>query len=328
METLPSSSGPKLPEKIARWAPFIGIGAVLFYFWGQIVPFVKDTMQNTALALAYGIPSAIVLGALVLYPTFWWMQYKNIVHWFMSLLIKMDPLSFMERYVDILREKLANLNKIKVQLKGRLVESERRLTNLSHDIADNLKKGAAAKKLGDLDTASLCGERARGAKESMDLFTPNHERLKKSTDFLDILSKNWGMSIIKLSEQVARKREEFTVLRDQAKALNQAEAFLSGDTPEGRIYQESLKALEESVTQKIAYINDFEDRSKDILAGIKVENQMQHDEGLSMLDSYMQNGTLLLPDDYSAPVPKFRNTSMVQDVQYEDVKKDSFKLLD
>lgn len=329
METLPSSTGgPKLPEKIARWAPIVAIGAVAFYFWGQIVPFVESTMHNTALALAYGIPSAIVLGALILYPTFWWMQYKNIVHWFMSLLIKMDPLSFMDRYVDILQEKLGNLNRIKVQLKGRLVESERRMLDLNKQVENSLKRGAAAKRANDLDTASLEGERARGAKESIDLFTPNHERLKKSVEFMEALSKNWGLSIIKLSEQVARKRQEYEVIRDQAAGLKEAEAFLNGDTPEGKIYQESLKALEYSVTQKIAYINDFEDRSKDIMAGIKVDNQMQHDEGLDMLNSYMKDDKLMLPTDFSAPVPKFRNTSMVQDVAYEDVKKDSFKLLD
>lgn len=330
METLPSSSGGRTPfmEKLIRYGVPAAIGVAIFWFWGTIAPFVVDTLHNTLKAVIYGIITGAIVLPLILYPTFWWMQYKNIVHWFMSLLINMDPLAFMDRYVDILREKLANVNKTRVLLKGKKVASERRITQLNKDITAALKQGEAALKLNDKKTASLAGSRASSMKQSVVLYTPNYEKLTKSCAFLDELAENWDMSITKLSEEVARKREEYEVLRDEAKALNQAEEFIKGDTEAGRIYQESVKALESTVTGYIAQIDDFEARSKDLLAGIKVDNQMQHDEGLSMLESYMNNGSLLLPTDYTAPAPKFRNTSMVQDVPYEDVKKDSFKLLD
>lgn len=327
MEMLPnSSSGQKSPlvEKIIRYGVPIAAGIAVFWFWGTISAFVAMATKNLFNTLLYGIPSAAVIGAVVLYPTFWWMQYKNLVHWFMSGLIKLDPLSFMDRYVDILSDKLANLNRIRVMLKGKYVESERKIQELTKGIDDNLKRGAAAKQMKDLETASLCGSRAQGMQNSVRLYTPNYERMKKSLEFLDALAKNWGVSIIKLREEVARKREEFEFLRAQAEGVKEAEAFLSGDTAEGKIYQESLKALEESVTHKIAYIEDFELRSKDIMAGIKVDNQMQHDEGLTMLDQYMQDGKLILPEDYSVPLKKF-DLSKVPEAQ---VVKNSFNLLD
>jgi len=325
MEQLPSSGGrPPVIEKAIRYAIPLGIGAAIFFFWGLIVPFVEQTLKSTLWTIVYGAPIALIVLTAFFNPKFFVMTYKNIIHKFISFFIKLDPLSYMDRYVEILQEKLANLNKIKVQLKGRKVETERKLKELNAQVEENLKKGAAAKQLKDLSTASLCGSRAAGAQQSIRLYTPNYERMTKSLEFLDLLADNWGMSIIKLKEEVARKREEYVMLRDQARALNQAEAFLSGDTEEGRIYQESLKALEESVTHKIAYIEDFERRSKDIMAGIKVENQMQHDEGLNMLDSYMRDGKLMLPDDYSKPVPQFNFNKIPE----AEVVQSNFKLLD
>lgn len=327
METLPSNSGGKSPmmEKIIRYGVPIAAVAAGIWFWGTISAFIAMATKNLFNTLLYGIPSAFVIGAVVLYPTFWWMQYKNIVHYIMSAFINMDPLGFMDRYVDILRTKLANVNKTRVELKGRKVASERRLAQLNKDIAANLKQGEAALKLGDTRTASLAGSRASGMRQSVLLYTPNYEKMKKSCDFLDELADNWEMSITKLTEEVARKREEYEVLRDEAKALNQAQEFIKGDTEAGRIYMESVKALEHTVTGYIAQIDDFENKSKDMLAGIRVDNQMQHDEGLNMLDEYIKNGSLMLPDDYSKPMPKF-NLSKVPEAQV--VSTNSFKLLD
>lgn len=328
METLPSSSGGRSPlvEKIIKYGIPIGIGIAIFWFWGTVSAFVAMATKNLFNTIVYGAPCVFVLGAFMLYPKFWWMQYKNILHYMMSWFINMDPLSFMDRYVDILREKLANVNKTRIELKGRKVASERKIAQLTADIAANLKQGEAALKLGDKKTASLAGTRAAGMRESVKLYTPNYQKMVKSCEFLDALAENWDISITKLSEEVARKREEYEMLREQAKALNQAEEFIKGDTDAGRIYQESIKALEHNVTGYIAQIDDFETKSKDILAGIKVDNQMQHDDGLHMLDEYMKNGKLLLPDDYSQPL--VLKTASFQDASYVEVnKEEKFNLL-
>lgn len=328
METLPSSGGGKsgLIEKLIRYLPIIAIGVGLFYFWGVIVPFVEETLKNTLLTVVYGIILAGTIGPIILYPKVFWMGYKSFCKKLTSLLIKMDPLSYMDRYVDTLSEKLDNLNGIKVQLQGRQVAAERRIKALQQEVQDHLHRGQAALKQNNQSIASLEGTRLEGAKKSIALYTPNYERMTKSLTFLNALSENWGMSIIQLREEIARKREEFEVLRDEAKALHQAEEFLSGNTPEGQIYQESLKALEYTVTQKIAYIEDFEKRSKNIMDGITVDNQATHDEGLAALEAYMKDDKLLMPNSYA--VPKF-NTAVAQEVQYEEVKeKKSFNLLD
>lgn len=328
MEMLPNSGGkPSWLETLLRWLPFIGIGALAFWGWGTISTFVAATLQSTLLTIVYGVPLAILVGSIVFNPSAWWMGYKSVCKWITSMFIKIDPLSYMDRYADILSDKLDNLNKTKVELQGRKVSSERRIENLKTEVSEHQKRGAAALKMNDQSTASLEGSRLQGALDSIKTYTPNFERLTRSCLFLDTLSENLGVTVVKLREDIERKREEFIVLRDEAKALGQAEQFIKGDTEEGRVYQESLKALEYNVTQKIAYVEDFEKRAEPILRGIQVDNKMHNDEGIAALEAFMKN-----PNALNAPSFKL-NSTKVQDIQYEEVgeKKDQsnkFNLLD
>lgn len=327
MDQLPSSGKTNPAEKIMRWLPIIGLGIVGFWFWGTIAEFVQQTLKSTLLTVLYGAPLAILAGSIFLYPTAWWMGYKTLCKKITSFFIRIDPLSMMDRYVEILSDKLTNLNEIKVQLQGRQVAAQRRIEALNKEVKDHLARGQAALKQKQMDVASIEGSRLEGAKKSIEVYTPNYERMTRSLEFLNALSQNWGVSIVQLREEIARKREEFETLRDEAKAMHQAEAFLSGDTDEGRVYQESLKALEYNVTQKIAYIEDFEKRSKDIMAGIQVDNQAQHDTGLKALEDSLRDNTLLL-GNFAAP--KFAVKVPIQDVTYEEVgrKPNGFNILD
>lgn len=325
MDQLPSSGKTNGVEKIMRWLPIIGLGILAFWAWGTIAEFVQQTLKSTLLTVLYGAPLAVLVGSIVLYPAAWWMGYKSLCKKITSIFIKIDPLSMMDRYVETLSDKLTNLNEIKVQLQGRQVASKRRIEALNKEVQDHMTRGQAALKQGQQSVAALEGSRLEGAKKSIEMYTPNYERMTRSLDFLNALSENWGVSIVQLREEIARKREEFETLRDEAKAMHQAEAFLSGDTIEGQVYQESLRALEYSVTQKIAYIEDFEKRSKDIMAGIQVDNQSNHDEGLKALEDSLKDNSLLMPSNFAAP--KFAQKVAIQDITYQEVGKKGFDLL-
>lgn len=331
MDSLPSSGGGKAGalEKLLRYLPIIAIGVGVFYFWGLIVPFVQATLQSTLLTVVYGAILAVTLGPIIMYPKVFWMGYKSLIKKITGLMIKIDPLSYMDRYADYLSEKLDNLTRTKIELQGRQVAAERRIEQLNRDIEQHSKKGAAAIQMKQMDVASLEGSRLEGAKQSLKLYTPNYERMTRSLEFLNELASNWGVSITQLREDIQRKREEYEVIKADAKALGQAEEFLKGDTDASRIYQESLKALEYNVTQKIAYIDDFEKRAEPILKGIQVDNKMQHDSGIAALEAYMKDSNLKLPESFTNGVPTFRS-AQVQDVSYEEVGKEkkSFNLLD
>jgi len=296
MQQLPSNMPETAMEKILRWLPFIAAGVAIFWFWGGISAFVVETLKNTVMTIVYGVP----LAALVLYvwsnPAFIWMSYKNICKKITSFFIKMDPLSYMDRYADILSEKLTNVRKSEVNLKAQQVKLKRQIDTDQKLMNDSLKMGEAAMKQGNKSQASLYGLRAKGAQESINLFTPNLQRLDRSIKFLQLLDENWDTSIISMRETIERKRTEWQILKENAKALNQASEFLRGDTEEGKIFQESMKALEDQVSQKIAYIEDFEQRAKPIMEGAQIEKSANQADGLDMLEQYMNDSRILLPD--------------------------------
>lgn len=303
MLSKPSIDQTNLPQKALALGLLIAtIFGGIWLFNNYLAPFFIDFFVNVWKLVLIGGPLLMIGLYIISNPLIVWGFFKTLSWNFTKFLIKFDPLSVMDRYADLLGKKLVSLQKIKVQLEGRYIKSCRKISELEKLRDDNLKRGRAALTQKDEHAASLAGTRARGADESIRLYKPNNDRMKRSIDFLNLLSQNWETSQIKLREEIARKREEFEVLRDDAKALNQAESFINGDTEEGRIYQESIKALEESVGQKIAYIEDFERRSKDIMAGIKIDNQVQKDEGIKMLEEYMNGGQLMMPQDFNEEV--------------------------
>lgn len=319
MEQLPSNLPPGSTEKAMRWLPLIAGGIALFWFWGTVSSFVLRTLEDTMLSLFYG-GILLAVGLFVWSnPSFLWMSYKTICRKITSYFIKMDPLSYMDRYADLLTEKLNNLNKSKVKLSGQKVKLERQIQDLTTKRDDNLKLGVAAVKVQGKDSpqASLAGLKAKGAQGSIDLYQPTLERMTRSLTFMDALSENWDTSIAAMRDQIALKREEYETLKANAAALSQADEFLKGDTEESRIYKESVQALEANVSQKIAYIEDFEKRAKPIMEGAAIEKTMNQDEGNDMISDYMNNTKLFLPTDFSK----------IEAIPYQDVPaEDKFHL--
>lgn len=295
METL--SKGPRTGVgKFLEYLPIILIAAIAFYFWGSISGFVRRTVKDTADILWYGIPTAFVLLFLWHKWAFVKMSYHALFGKIEKLFIKMDPLSYMDRYADLLDKKRQNLDLSIQRLQGKKAQMQRRITGLEENIRMNLKKGTAAKNDGQEKLAILCGTKVAGDKESIRLFTPLYTRIDKNLKMMTDLSENWKFSGETLRYEIERKRTEYEVIKEIVGGLRNAEDMINSNSEEARIYGLSLQALEEKASQGLGYIEDFDRRSKDVIDGISLDKQMLKDEGLKALEEYMQNGTLVMPD--------------------------------
>lgn len=301
MQTIGTGEGtPHWLEKVIRLA----IPAALIYggikLFNAFAPTLIEFFSNFWTVVAIGAPAVFLALYVVQNPTFLWMGYKTLCRKITSFFIKMDPLSFMDRYVDLLKEKRKGLKESKGALNAKKIELEREIENLKSQINDFLKIAKAAKATGDMNTAGQKSSLAGLKQQSLQLYLPILDKMKANLAFLEKLDENWGMSIEKLSMTVDTKRKEFQMLKDTAKALGAAKEFASGDTEANRIYQESLLALEENVTKKIAFIQEFETDSKGVMKSIDIEKQMMNDEGLELLSKYEEQGNrLFLSEDYS-----------------------------
>lgn len=300
---------PNGPEKWLRWLPIILGGVALFWFWGTVVGFVLLTLENTLKSLVYGGILALIIGFVWSNPRFIWMTYTNIWRSIIKLFISMDPLSYMDSYADLLSDKLKNLRKAILVMRGQLNELKEQISQEEKNKAENLRMATAAKQQGNEKMAGLYAMEAKGADESIRLYTPDLMRMDKSMQFMTALDENWDIAIKGIRSFNKRKRIQFEQLKRNAQALKQGEAFLKGETEESRIYQMSIKAAEEQMAQNMAYIEDFENRAKPILEGAAIKRTADQQDALSMLDEYMNNSKLFIPN------------LAVEDIEYQEVKK-------
>lgn len=286
-------------EKLVRLAIPAGLIYGGIKIFNAFSPTLIEFFDNFWHLVWIGAPAVLLTLYVMQNPTFLWMGYQTICRKITSFFIKMDPLSFMDRYVDLLRMKLKGLRKNTTDLNANKIALQRDMALLKANIDEKMRISKAAKNMGDNEEAAHQASIAMTDKGSFDLYAPILRKMEANLEFLKKLDSNWTRSIEKLSHTVEAKRKEFTTLKTMAKALNCAAEFASGDTEANRIYKESVLALESQVTQSLAYIEEFETSSKGVMKTIDIEKQMQNDEGLELLAEYEKNGSLFLDEDYS-----------------------------
>jgi hypothetical protein len=97
---------------------------------------------------------------------------------------------------------------------------------------------------------------------------------------------------------------QYETLKKAAYGMKQAEDFINGNSKEARDYHMSISLLEESVTQKIAAIEQFEKDSKMMMQSIDLEKQMNANEGMKLLEQFEANGhSIFLPESFAELQP-------------------------
>jgi phage shock protein A len=312
MEALPSSLRDKT-NGAQKFLAIVIMGAVLYGIakvLNHVLPTFTELIKNIWLLLAYGVPLAIILLYVISNPLLIWGFFKTLSWKLTSFLVKMDPLSVMDRYVEYLKKKWAGLNDSITVLVGKKRKLERKIADLTSRMKENAQLGAAAMKTNNSAAASMYGTKVATDQGTLKMLTPMEARMDKSLDFMTKLSDNWKYGIEQLEFQIGAKREEYEIIKETTKGLKSAEDFINSDDEAAKLYGMSLKALEETVTQQIGYIDEFERKSKDIMAGIDIEKQARTDAGLQALEEFMK-----------ADAPTLNiNTSSIEPIAFTQVQ--------
>src|SRR5882757_3168169 len=177
----PSSSNESAAEKAFRWGvPIALVGAGLIFI-NPILGFFTKTFHNLTSffssfigAAATGAAALLVLLVIGL-PLLWVAQHPDFVAmWWKAVskkitmgFIKLDPLSFMDAFIEKLIEKRTNLQKVKVLLEGKKLKLERKIDALVKTVDENMKRASAAQKQNKRDIAIMLSNKAAGDTESV-----------------------------------------------------------------------------------------------------------------------------------------------------------------
>lgn len=303
---LPSS----LQDKTTGWQKLIAFGIMggVAFSVLKMLALALPTILLAAQSLFWLAIMAIVFGLPTLYiitnPLVIWGGFKTLSWNFTKFLIKMDPLSVMDRYVDYLGKKLNGLNEAIVGLSGKKEKLQRKIDNLNSNIRDNQKLGKAALEQGQKAAAGTYGVKMTTDRGTLTLLSPLLQRADTNLTLMQNLSENWATSIEQLKYQIGAKREEYDIIKDTFKGLKTAEDFINSGSDAAKLYGQSVIELENSVTAKIGYIDEFERKSKSLMTNISIEKQANMDSGLAELQQLMEGGQLELPTNFDIPNAK------------------------
>lgn len=296
IKSISSGDRTNIAQKVFAGMLLIGAGYLAVNLLNTVIPPINQLLKNIWTLLLYGVPLTVIAMYVVSNPLFIWGLFKTLSWKLTAWIVKQDPLSVMDRYVDYLTDKLRSLHGTINILRGKKEKLDRNVSELEKKIKENLRLGEAALKRNESQAASTFGVKIQTDKNTMMILKPLQSRVNKSLDFLQALSENWEFGIEKLKYQIHGKRTEYEIIKETHRGLKNAEDFINSDSEAAKLYGYGLKALEESVTQKVGYIEEFHRKSKNIMSAISIEKQAIHDEGLKELEMYMEDGKLTLPD--------------------------------
>ncbi len=298
MQTLPTS----LSDKTTTWQKAVAFGLMggaaylLALAINSIAPTLIEAMKNIWMMLFIGTPLVLLTLYVVTNPLVIWGLFKTLSWNLTKFLIKMDPLSVMDRYLDYLRSRLKTLSSSIDTVSGEDIKLDREINQVKERIQENLSLGQAAITQGQSTAASTYGIKVKTDQSILETLTPLKKRSQTSLVLMRALSENWSTQIEQLSYQIAGKRKEFEIIKNTFKGLKTAEDFIGSDSEQAKLYGQSIIELENQVTQKLGYMEEFERKAKPIMSNMSIKKQADMDAGLAELEKFMQGDKLLLPD--------------------------------
>lgn len=298
MADIPSAKDFKLPAfgKIMRWVvPAALIWGVITGF-NAIAPTLNTFINNFWMfALKWGGTALLVMLIALNWTTLnlWWLgKCKSVSTFFWQ----MDPLAVMRGFLVKLGKKVMNLEKTILFLQGKKVYLGNLIQKKEEEAKDFERLALAAKNQGVTSSATLNAEKAIALRKSIGIYQPIYNRYDKSTNYLSELLENWKQSYESTRFTIDNKEEEFKTLKSMYEGLKSIDDLTKSDSPELQAFAGSMKALEEDMAQRQAFLDDFEKRSGPILTDMRVKKQADTDEALKLLEELSKDQNLKLPN--------------------------------
>lgn len=272
------------------------LAALLFFLYWALPPLVF-ILKNLWLTVLYG-------GGLVFLALNWlniWNLFKQVSWGITKGMISGDKLGYMYRYHEYLVGKTTSLEKSIQNVSAMRLKLQRKVGDLNKTIEDNKKLHISYTKQNSPDTVlRTLQNRINVDTDLKDKYIPRVVYTEKQENSLKELHDYWVSGAEDLKYTLDAKAEEYKLLKELNQATDSASAFLDKDNAEYKIYQESLKQIEDSVTQYAANIENFEKKVQPIIQGLAMNRETSEDMGLQLIEEYKaQQVSLKLPEGKS-----------------------------
>lgn len=282
------------PEGKATLLVLGGLGCVLFYYWGLILPFLIMTLQNT---LYFGFLLGI-LGLLVFlftnrqFRTMIWYLWKTLMRGLAGIIIQIDPIAILKSYISDLEKKQDEMNGKITELAGSKEKLWAKIQKNNEEAEDHLRKAAKAKEMDKMDAAQLNAMRAGGLKSMNEKLLPLHANMQRLHEFLEKAYKAADFVIKQAKIQVELKEAEYDAIKSSSQALRSAMTIFKGDPDKRAMFEQSLEYIQDDMAKKVAEMKRIVDLSTEFIDNADIESGVNYDKGMALLDEYLQGQKL------------------------------------
>ena len=266
---------------------FAGIllGGVILLLYFLLPPFIVF-LQNLWLAAILFIPIIYI----IMNPFTIWTLFKSLSWYLTKSLISKNKLGYMYGYYDYLVKKIANLNDNIKNISGVKIKIERKIGEIKIAIEDSKKRIVEYEHRKQPETVlrPLRNKLIVDTKQ-LEVLLPRYINIESQEKYLKKLEEAWAADIQDLKYTLDSKTEEYELMKEVAEATDNAAEFLKGNSEELKVFNESLKQIEDKVTQYTANIEDFGNKIKPVLLEYDVKQDIKNDEALKLIEEYRKN---------------------------------------
>lgn len=305
MTNLPLSSGPdnqslkslwSKPEGKATLLVLAGLGSVLFYYWGVILPFLIMTVQNS---LYFGFLCGVVALLVFLLTnkqirTMVWYLWKTLMRGLAGLIIEINPIAILKSYIRELEDKQEELSQKITELAGAEEKLGQKIQKNHDESEDHLRMAAKAKEMGKMEAAQLHAMKAGGLQSMNEKLGPLFGNMQKLHDFLDKAYKAADFVVKQSKIQVELKEAEYDAIQTSSKALRSAMSVFKGDPDKKAMFEQSLEYIQDDMAKKVAEMKRIMEISTEFIDNADIESGVNYDKGMALLDDYINGPKLSL----------------------------------
>jgi hypothetical protein len=263
--------------------------AVLFLLYWALPPLVF-ILKNLWIAAVLGLPIVFI----ALNPMLVWNIFKQLSWSLTKGLISGDKLGYMYRYHDYLLGKIDNLQKSILSVGAIKTKLTRKISELNTTIKENKQKAISYQDKNAAPTVirTLQNKVAIDTKQLENLL-PKVVNVEAQMKALTELHDLWLADTEDLKYTLDAKAEEYKLLKELNSATGNASEFLKGNSEEFKIYQESLKQIEDSVATYTANLENFERQARPLIDSLSMERSVQEDAGAKLIEEFKANSISL-----------------------------------
>lgn len=211
--------------------------------------------------------------------------YMSVMRGITSFFVKMDPIAVLR---DYLKDLAANITELSAQI-GELRGQMRSLNDIIEQnkagINSNLLLAEKARASGDKKALIIATRKAGRLKESNGKYAILEKQMKQLYKILTRMYEHSEILHEDVQDQVAIKEIEYKAIRASHNAMKGAKNVISGSSKK-EMFDLSMKAILEDVSQKTGEMERFMDLSKNFMDTVDIQNAEFESEGLELLERF------------------------------------------